>query len=85
LWEFTGFSKRHYVFLAELEKDAQAQPLIEIRSCRWFHPSDIPTLLLSVPTRSILRIVSDHGDLLDTRAIMEFSTVENIDECKSSA
>ncbi|AXF06316.1 NUDIX hydrolase (plasmid) [Paraburkholderia hospita] len=84
LWEFTGFSKRHYVFLAELEKDAQAQPLNEIRSCRWFHPSDKPTLLLSVPTRSILGLVSDHGDLLDTRGTMQFSTDEDTDECKSS-
>jgi len=84
LWEFTGFSKRHYVFLAELEKDAQAQPLNEIRSCRWFDPADIPTLLLSVPTRSILGLVPEHSDLIATRATMQFSTDEETYECQSS-
>ncbi|AUT66507.1 NUDIX domain-containing protein [Paraburkholderia terrae] len=62
LWQFTGFNKTHYVFLAELEEDVQAQPRNEIRSCRWFAPRDITTLLLSVPTRSILRLVPDDSD-----------------------
>lgn len=58
LWQFVGFNKRHHVFIVEIADSADPQPRNEVRSCRWFVPRDIETLLVSVPTRSILELAS---------------------------
>jgi 8-oxo-dGTP diphosphatase len=58
LWQFVGFNKRHHVFIVEIADGADPQPRNQIRTCRWFVPRDIETLLVSVPTRPILEPVS---------------------------
>lgn len=56
LWQFGGLSKRHRVFLTELDGTANARAQNEIRACRWFEVFETDSLLLSVPTRAILQL-----------------------------
>jgi 8-oxo-dGTP diphosphatase len=57
LFQFGGLNKRHYVFYAILSAKARPEPNNEILRCRWFRPRKVATLVTSVPTREIVRIV----------------------------
>ena len=57
LFQFVGLNKRHHVFFAVLPANARPKPANEIVRCRWFRPHKLDTLLTSVPTREIVRLV----------------------------
>jgi 8-oxo-dGTP diphosphatase len=56
LFQFGGFAKRHYVFLAELAPNEPARASNEITACEWFTPRKIATLPASIPTREIVAL-----------------------------
>lgn len=58
LFQFGGLGTHHHVFLAEVQPDAEAEPMNEIARCRWFAPNKVATLSSSVPTRGIVDLVT---------------------------
>jgi 8-oxo-dGTP diphosphatase len=60
LFHFGGLSKRHYVFLADLDESQVAEPQNEIRDCRWFRLKRIGTLPASVPTKAIVALCVEY-------------------------
>ncbi|ASL48943.1 CTP pyrophosphohydrolase (plasmid) [Burkholderia sp. AD24] len=54
LFQFGGFAKRHYDFLAELARDKPVRASNEVTACEWFNPRKIATLPTSIPTREIV-------------------------------
>jgi len=62
LFQFGGLNKRHHVFYSVLPTDARPEPANEIVRCRWFRPQKIGTLLTSVPTREIVRLIFTHSE-----------------------
>lgn len=65
LFQFSGFNTLHYVFFADVEEQASAQPSNEIAKCRWFAPVKIATLSASVPTRGIVELFFRHVGALE--------------------
>jgi len=65
LFQFSGFNTLHYVFFADVEEQASAQPSNEIAKCRWFAPVKIATLSASVPTRGIVELFFRHIGALE--------------------
>ena len=60
LFQFGGLNKRHHVFFLLLPDDARPVPSNEILRCRWFRPGKVATLIASVPTREIIRLLFSH-------------------------
>jgi 8-oxo-dGTP diphosphatase len=60
LFQFGGLSKRHYVFRADIHRDASPEARNEISRCRWFNPGKISTLVTSIPTREIVDLFCTH-------------------------
>lgn len=60
LFEFGGHTKRHHVFLAELPADVAPVASDEITKCRWFRPARVASVVTSVPTREIVRLLDSH-------------------------
>ncbi|MDR5763233.1 NUDIX domain-containing protein [Caballeronia sp. LZ035] len=60
LFEFGGFSKRHHVFLVDVPDGVAPEASNEISRCRWIRPRRISTLVTSVPTRQIVRLLDCH-------------------------
>ena len=60
LVQFGGLNKRHQVFFVVLPDDARPQPANEILRCRWFRPRKVATLITSVPTREIVKLLYGH-------------------------
>lgn len=63
LFQFGGFNKQHHVFFAILPDDARPEPANEILRCRWFRPRKVSTLVTSVPTREIVRLIFRHENV----------------------
>jgi 8-oxo-dGTP diphosphatase len=73
LWQFGGLNKWHHVFTAGIDGTALAREQNEIRACRWFSVRDLDTLLVSVPTQQILKLVlRQHDDHAATGGVSEF-------------
>jgi 8-oxo-dGTP diphosphatase len=66
LFRFGGLSKRHFVFFADLSQDASPEPRNEISRCRWFSPSKISTLAMSIPAREIVALFCTHENRGET-------------------
>ncbi|SDR54781.1 8-oxo-dGTP diphosphatase [Paraburkholderia fungorum] len=62
LFQFGGLNKRHHVFVSILPDEARPAPCNEILRCRWFRPRKVGTLVTSVPTREIVRLLFGQGD-----------------------
>ncbi|CAG9267958.1 8-oxo-dGTP diphosphatase [Paraburkholderia unamae] len=60
LFQFGGLSKRHHVFFTLLPDAARPVPGNEIQRCRWFRPGKVATLITSVPTREIIKLLFSH-------------------------
>jgi 8-oxo-dGTP diphosphatase len=60
LFHFGGLSKRHYVFLADLDGSQAPEAQNEIRECRWFRLKRIGTLPTSVPTKAIVALCVEY-------------------------
>ncbi|MFT4063824.1 NUDIX hydrolase [Paraburkholderia sp.] len=59
LFQFGGLNKRHHVFFTILPDDARPEPANEILRCRWFRLRKMSTLITSVPTREIVKLLFD--------------------------
>jgi 8-oxo-dGTP diphosphatase len=60
LFQFGGLSKRHHVFFSVLPEAARPVPSNEILRCQWFRPGKVTTLITSVPTREIIKLLFSH-------------------------
>lgn len=55
LFEFTGATTLHYVFMTRLDDLARATPRNEIAHCRWLASGNLTDLAISPTTRQIVR------------------------------
>ncbi|SIO39504.1 8-oxo-dGTP diphosphatase [Burkholderia sp. GAS332] len=60
LFEFGGLTKRHHVFLVHLPHHLIPAASNEISRCRWIRPRHVSTVITSVPTREIVRLLNSH-------------------------
>ena len=69
LFQFGGLNKHHHVFFTVLPDDARPEPANEILRCRWFRPRNVSSLITSVPTRQIVRLILDHESTSKRRTV----------------
>jgi 8-oxo-dGTP diphosphatase len=63
LFEFGGLTKRHHVFVVDLPNDLAPTASNEISRCRWLRPKQVSSVVTSVPTREIVRLLIGHKNV----------------------
>ncbi|TCK84214.1 NUDIX hydrolase [Paraburkholderia sp. BL9I2N2] len=75
LFEFGGLTKRHHVFLADLPRHLTPTASNEISRCRWIRPRQVSTVITSVPTREIVRLLIGHKNVTIAFPAVDLGTV----------
>ncbi|MBK5053824.1 NUDIX domain-containing protein [Burkholderia sp. R-70006] len=75
LFEFGGLTKRHHVFLVDLPDHLTPSASNEILRCRWIRPRHVSTVITSVPTREIVRLLISHKNVTIALPAIDLGTV----------